>query len=643
MAVNGGDSGRRRQSTVLGGRRIMAAQRTQEQIMAQMNMELNAARARIDALTNQHRQAVEEIESLRNQNPMPTLPPPPPPFFPSTTVIPLMPSVTTIPPFFHSTTPIPSRPPTTSIPTMLMPSFQFNEYASDLSQRNVFQNSGYIPSDAQGSVLDDPVAQRFKMLEEQNERVLSLLAKLPGAAVPVDVEPRIGSLAVARWRSKLATYITSFKRQENPLAVTSVRNCDTKTAIKAYKHSLDESSGLYTDRTKCPPENFEDVHAITLAYMRVEDDATFRCKHSSDKKSLSVKKPEFKARLTVKAEPSRQISNVWFDKKKVLTTTNFPQYPKISSYGFKGTYKDLGPTTMIGDYDSVIVALSMSLNWNSGLVHSSDFALGIVAWQCRQVYGDFDLEGSSFFKGAQSGVKSRFSLNLANDKDDDKKDKTKWCDFHDDHGYTTDDCKELKKELAWHVPKGNLKGILDGQAIPDRNIRPPSPDHEKVVCCVAGGSDVCGDLHQKHHDGLIVQLKIGNCLTRRVLVDGGSSANIIFLDTIIAMGLDKSKIVRRSTMFVGFNGDAMSTYGEIVLPVYAKGINKQTRFNVIDCSSEYNVILGRRWIHKMKAIPSTYHQTIKFPTPWGIQEIKSEPKIARDCYKITMKPRKQSI
>ena len=51
---------------------------------------------------------------------------------------------------------------------------------------------------------------------------------------------------------------------------------------------------LMTDLTKYPPENFDDVRARTLAYMRIEDDATFRRKHSNDKKSLSVKKPEFK-------------------------------------------------------------------------------------------------------------------------------------------------------------------------------------------------------------------------------------------------------------------------------------------------------------------------------------------------------------
>ncbi|KAJ9536816.1 hypothetical protein OSB04_un000040 [Centaurea solstitialis] len=77
--------------------------------------------------------------------------------------------------------------------------------------------------------------------------------------------------------------------------------------------------------------------------------------------------------------------------------------------------------------------------------------------------------------------------------------------------------------------------------------------------------------------------------------------------------------------------------------VITKGINKQTKFNVVDCQSAYNVILGRPWIHEMKAIPSTYHQKIKFPSPWGIQEIASENKVARECYKITMKTKSQDI
>ncbi|KAJ9539069.1 hypothetical protein OSB04_031802 [Centaurea solstitialis] len=56
-----------------------------------------------------------------------------------------------------------------------------------------------------------------------------------------------------------------------------------------------------------------------------------------------------------------------------------------------------------------------------------------------------------------------------------------------------------------------------------------------------------------------------------------------------------------------------------------RGISqKPNKFNVVDCQSAYNVILGRPWIHEMKAVPLTYHQKIKFPSPWGIQEIASE-------------------
>ncbi|KAJ9544336.1 hypothetical protein OSB04_024043 [Centaurea solstitialis] len=78
------------------------------------------------------------------------------------------------------------------------------------------------------------------------------------------------------------------------------------------------------------------------------------------------------------------------------------------------------------------------------------------------------------------------------------------------------------------------------------------------------------------------------------------------------MGIERSEIVRRSTTLIGFNGDPKNTIGEIILLVFAKGINKQTKFNVIDYQSAYNVILGRPWIHEMKAVPSTYHQRSNF-------------------------------
>lgn len=34
---------------------------------------------------------------------------------------------------------------------------------------------------------------------------------------------------------------------------------------------------------------------------------------------------------------------------------------------------------------------------------------------------------------------------------------------------------------------------------------------------------------------------------------------------------------------------------------------------IIDLDLSYNVLLGRPWIHDLQAIPSTYHQYVKFP------------------------------
>ncbi|XP_074297565.1 uncharacterized protein LOC141628304 [Silene latifolia] len=104
------------------------------------------------------------------------------------------------------------------------------------------------------------------------------------------------------------------------------------------------------------------------------------------------------------------------------------------------------------------------------------------------------------------------------------------------------------------------------------------------------------------------------------------------------MGFSEKDLLRKAVPLVGFSGETKHSMGEVVIPTFAGGVNKQVRYLVIDGSSTYNVILGRPWIHEMKAIPSTYHQSLKFPTPWGVQELRGHQEEARDCYKDALKP-----
>ncbi|XP_019245231.1 PREDICTED: uncharacterized protein LOC109225091 [Nicotiana attenuata] len=64
--------------------------------------------------------------------------------------------------------------------------------------------------------------------------------------------------------------------------------------------------------------------------------------------------------------------------------------------------------------------------------------------------------------------------------------------------------------------------------------------------------------------------------------------------------------------------------GEVVLATFAEGVIKDTKFQVIDANMAYNIILGRSWIHDMDDVPSTLHQVIKYPSQWGIWQIRRD-------------------
>ncbi|KAI3797987.1 hypothetical protein L1987_33253 [Smallanthus sonchifolius] len=167
----------------------------------------------------------------------------------------------------------------------------------------------------------------------------------------------------------------------------------------------------------------------------------------------------------------------------------------------------------------------------------------------------------------------------------------------------------------------------------DKSIMTSSLTEEKVICFDEDDEDI----QDPHHDGLVTTLYVANHFIRRILIDGGSSVNIIQHEVLKRMGIPYSEIISKSSVLVGFSGEVKSTVGEIKLPMYIEGVNSIQKFCVIDSLSCYNIILGRPWIHDMKAVPSTYHQCVKLPTPWGVVKINSDQQEAKDCYTSLMK------
>ena len=74
----------------------------------------------------------------------------------------------------------------------------------------------------------------------------------------------------------------------------------------------------------------------------------------------------------------------------------------------------------------------------------------------------------------------------------------------------------------------------------------------------------------------------------------------------------------------------------VVVGNYPQQITKDVTFIVVDCLSAYNAILGRPTLNSWKAVTSTYHLMIKFPTDYGVGELRGNQVAARECYVAMM-------
>ncbi|GAV81498.1 hypothetical protein CFOL_v3_24953 [Cephalotus follicularis] len=59
-------------------------------------------------------------------------------------------------------------------------------------------------------------------------------------------------------------------------------------------------------------------------------------------------------------------------------------------------------------------------------------------------------------------------------------------------------------------------------------------------------------------------------------------------------------------------------------------------FLVVDTPSPYNAIVGRPGLNLMEAIVSTRHLLMKFPTRFGVGEVRGDQQAARQCYKTAI-------
>ncbi|GKD23024.1 reverse transcriptase domain-containing protein [Tanacetum coccineum] len=141
---------------------------------------------------------------------------------------------------------------------------------------------------------------------------------------------------------------------------------------------------------------------------------------------------------------------------------------------------------------------------------------------------------------------------------------------------------------------------------------------------------------------LIVEAEVAGYLVRRIYVDGGASVEVMFEHCFENLSpAIKAKLKETQTDLVGFAREATKPLDKIELEVCfgSEGLCRRTtmKFIVIKAPSPYNVILGRTGLRALRAIPSTIHSMMKFPTLRSIATLVTSSMIISECRHLEKK------
>ncbi|GAV73373.1 hypothetical protein CFOL_v3_16859, partial [Cephalotus follicularis] len=223
----------------------------------------------------------------------------------------------------------------------------------------------------------------------------------------------------------------------------------------------------------------------------------------------------------------------------------------------------------------------------------------------------------------------------------------KYCRYHRDHGHDTEECRQLKNQIEDLIRKGHLRKYVDRDAPQGRREqrREEAPRQQEeqqqqqprgVIHTISGGVASGGDdsnarkaygrqslavqqvPHSKrlrtggdeevisfseadyegvrlpHDDPVVVTLLVELFTMKRILIDNGSSADILY----------------------------KHAFDQLRIPV-------EMTFLVVDTPSPYNAIVGRPGLNLLEAIVSTRHLLMKFPTRFGVGEVRGDQEVAR--------------
>ena len=134
---------------------------------------------------------------------------------------------------------------------------------------------------------------------------------------------------------------------------------------------------------------------------------------------------------------------------------------------------------------------------------------------------------------------------------------------------------------------------------------------DRATCIVFSYDDLPLD-RSDHVRPLFIDVACSGRRVSSILLDNGFALNVCPLVTVIALGFSPSDFGPSTQTVRAYNGTQRTVIGTLITHVMIGSVRYSILFQVLRIQTSFNLLLGRPWIHEASAIPSSFHQKVKF-------------------------------